>query len=296
MVPPQRISKRSREESLTQWVLPLVIQRYTSSALSTEQKYLRKRTILVTSPLSANKRLVEPLRAAGAEVFHFPMIRFAEPGDPKALQEAASQVGPGDWLALLSPRAARAWLEVAPKGAAVNIAVVGGATRAALEAAGQTPQLEASQTTAVGLADALLAQAPASIGQPLRVTLLQGEQGRPDFAERMRAAGAELTTIEAYRTLPPSDAEYERFEQTVRDRSVDAVVFSSPSTFSHFWLRPNLREKLRAAQVFAIGPTTSEGIRAEGIACHTAEPHSYEGLVNLICRQLGAICQNRDSE
>lgn len=216
------------------------------------------------------------------------MIRFAATEAARDVSADTHLLGPPDWTVFLSPRGARAWSGRPTTEASGQIAVVGTTTRSVLEQRGFRVALQPTRATAARLADALLERIASEGNEPdkTRILLIQGAQGRDDFANIVRSTGAHVEILIAYETLPPTEANYANYVSLLDKHSVDAFVFTAPSTFLNFVLSDALRAQLNDAQLFAIGPTTQHAIRSAGWQAHVAHTHDYGGLIDVVCERL----------
>ena len=115
-----------------------------------------------------------------------------------------------------------------------------------------------------------------------RVLVLQADIAPPALAEGLRAAGAEVHTVAAYRTVAAAGRRA-ALERLIAG-GVDAVTFTSSSTVTNLLdALDGDRAPLRGALVLSIGPSTSATARAAGLAVDAeAEPHTIEGLVRAL--------------
>jgi uroporphyrinogen-III synthase len=244
--------------------------------------------VLVTRPRERRDALVEGLEAAGARVEVAPTVRIEPAPDRRPLAAAVRGLAAFDWLLVTSRSAVEALVAAGAAGTgAPPCAAVGDATAAALRAAGFTVACQPSTATAVALVDALLALGPV-VGR--RVLWPRADLAPEDPALALRAAGATVTDVVAYRTiptpLPPTAA------QALADGTLDVVCFASPSAVR------GLLDRLPAAAAAAlagrtvaaaIGPRTADELREAGVALAVvADPHTAEGLLAALGRWAAA--------
>ncbi|MEW6155163.1 MAG: uroporphyrinogen-III C-methyltransferase [Actinomycetota bacterium] len=220
--------------------------------------------------------LAERLRALGAEVVRVPVIDIAGPGDGgDALAAAAASLAAGDhdWALFTSANAVDALfahLRDARDLAGVQVAAVGPGTASALAARGVVADLVPATSVAEALAAAVV---EATDGQPARALLPQAAAARPALAEGLRAAGWQVTAVEAYRTVaavPPAHL----LEAAA---SAHAIAFTSASTVDAY-LEAAGPGRLPPV-VVCIGPVTAEAARRQGLAVTaTAATHDLDGL------------------
>ena len=212
----------------------------------------RARKVLVTGTSA------EPYRRLG-ELVHTPLIRIAEPADWGPLDAALEQLAGYSVIALTSRYAVTALVErlLARGGdgrrlAHARLAAVGGGTAAALRARGLAADLVAQPETTAGLLAAL--RAPGGLAGA-RVLLPRSQLADATLPQALRAEGAAVSAVTAYRTLPVDDPVQVELD------ACDAVLFSSPSTVQAFrqLYGTALPEKLL---VWCRGPRTGSAARA----------------------------------
>ncbi len=81
--------------------------------------------------------------------------------------------------------------------------------------------------------------------------------------DALRNAGAEVTEVVAYRTVPTSTAAPEALE-LARRGDVDVICFFSASAFHHLADRIG-DAAMRHITIAAVGPVTASAIRATGL-------------------------------
>jgi len=254
---------------------------------------LSGRTIVVTraATRAGDDPLATRLLELGAVVRALPAIVIAAPANPTPLDEALRALTRFEWVAFASATAVERVLERLPAlglpvGALLGrrLAAVGPATAARLAAAGGPPELVPEEASGEGLARAL---APRVAGRTVLVP--RAAEGRLELLEGLRAAGAVLTAVEAYRTVEAPSAALRPLAGWLARREVDAVAFASPSAVSAVAaaLGPDLR-LLAGTLVAAIGPTTAGALVALGIR-PGVEPTRHTGgeLAEAIAARLG---------
>jgi uroporphyrinogen-III synthase len=255
---------------------------------------LTGRTIVVTRSREQASALSDRLRSLGAHVIEIPAIAIAPPDSYKPLDAALRDLHTYDWLIVTSANTARVLYEraqlmgVRPTTQPRTVAV-GPATASALEQAGWRVDLVPQPAVAESIVAALAGQVH---GQ--RVLLARAEVARDLIPLALEAAGAQVTIVDAYRTvLAEGSAELvaSTFAQPAGTVQVDALTFTSSSTVR------NLLALLRTAgvkwpvgaKVFSIGPVTSATLREHGIEPDAeASQHDVEGLVEAVLHGLWA--------
>jgi uroporphyrinogen-III synthase len=246
---------------------------------------LQGRRIVITRPEERAAGLARRLRELGAEPVEFPTIRL-EPADPAALDDAIEALSEYDWLVFTSRAGVEAFfarldavgrptaLEVAvrarPSQAGVSslgVAAIGPATAAALRERGVEPALVPREY----VAEALLAALGEVRG--MRFLLPRADLARQTLAAGLRARGAQVDEIAAYRTVT--------LDGPAPDLSgVDAVTFTSSSTVRGFVASG---ASVGEARVVCIGPVTAETARELGMRVdRVATEYTEEGLIEAL--------------
>jgi uroporphyrinogen III methyltransferase/synthase len=214
------------------------------------------------------------LEERGAEAIHAPAIRIVPPEDVEPLDAACRSISNFDWVVLTSANAAdyfmRRLLKVSDirelKG--VRICTIGSSTADRVQRYGIRVDLVPEEYHAEALMEALRAGGDVS-GR--RFLLPKADIARELLADELRASGADVTEVVAYRTLMAS-AERDTDQDIYRmllDHQIDAVTFTSPSSVRHFATmlgEEQAVDLLRATVVACIGPVTAEAAQQLGIA------------------------------
>jgi uroporphyrinogen-III synthase len=245
---------------------------------------LAGRRIVVTRRPEQAGGLTAALVALGAEVQEIPLVELAPPSDPAPLARAVAEIAAYDWVALTSANAAEALAgaldRVArPLPATVRLASVGPSTsRAVREKLGVDPVLEPpSDFRAEGL---LRAFEPVDLAGS-RVLLPVSDRARDVLAQGLRARGALVDVVVAYRTLAPAAAG-DALAGALR-AGADLVALASPSAVEALVAAPAARAAKCAVAV--IGPVTEHAARAAGLDVRVvASPATAEALVEAIRR------------
>jgi uroporphyrinogen-III synthase len=249
------------------------------------------RTVVVTRRKGEEDTLSARLVALGATVRELPAIAFHPPDDPGPLDAALRGLSRFAWVVFTSATAVdrtverMRWLGIDPaRLGEARLAAVGPATADRLGREVRPPDLVPREAKG----DALSAElAPYVRGQ--RVLFPRPAEGRPETVAGLLAAGAELSAVEAYRTVPASPQEIAPLRTWLEDGEVDAVAFASPSAVQAITAALGSRAPLLGEVVLAaIGPTTAEALRAAGLTAGVV-PARYTGtaLADAIAERLG---------
>ena len=255
---------------------------------------LAGRRILVTRAAHQASKLSDALRALGAEPVEVPVLEIGPPENLAPLDAALRKLATYDWLIFTSANAVRAVAD-RPKeqGAALQlpkstrIAAIGAATANAVEQIGLKVDLIPESYVAESLVRDLLqnwqevsghdfsrakseslksgALAPEGSLRGLRFLLARAAVARDVIPDALRAAGAQVDVVDAYRNVLPEEAPQKLLAALAGP--IDAATFTSSSSVTH------LAEAAKKAGVafpfpgvsaISIGPVTSQTLRESG--------------------------------
>jgi uroporphyrinogen III methyltransferase / synthase len=249
-----------------------------------ESRPLFGKTILVTRARAQASGFAAQLEALGAEVVQFPTIRITDPTDPEPLRAAVKQVDGYDWIIFTSVNGVeRFWKEMRAAGrdarslAGVHLCAIGPATGAALEMEGIRADVVPTQFVSEAVVEALAAEVELS---GTRVLLPRAEVAREALPVLLRARGATVDEVAAYRTDPDA-RESAQLRERLRAGEIDLITFTSSSTVRNFV--EAVGTSIGRARVASIGPITSATARELGleVAVEAAE-YTIPGLVEAI--------------
>ncbi|NVM79182.1 uroporphyrinogen-III synthase [Duganella sp. SG902] len=160
--------------------------------------------VVITRPLAQAAPLAARVAALGRAVEILPLLDIAPLADQSALKAALARLDRYQLVAFVSPNAVdAAFAHIAQWPAHVTAAVVGEGSRAALAAHG-VPRIVSPADSAHSDSEHLLQalDLPALRGQP--VLIIRGESGRELMGDGLRAAGALVDIVPAYRRSVPA--------------------------------------------------------------------------------------------
>ncbi len=229
--------------------------------------------VLITRPAWPAARTAARLAALGAVPLVFPTLVIAPPADASAaaaVEVARARLAEFDAVIFVSPSAVEMFL--APYGAQphalparLSLFAPGPGTAEALAMVGAEDVAipEDERYDAQGLL-ALPALGPEAIAGR-RVLIVRGERGRDDLPETLRARGAEVELIAAYRSEAPATPP-EGLLELIDRRSIDAISVMSSEAVSNLvaLVSPPRREALLALPLYASHPRIAEAARTLG--------------------------------
>ncbi len=219
---------------------------------------------VITREIDATSPYATALTACGLDPIAMPVTRTEPPRDTTALARALES----QYAAIVIASARGAAALVAARGAQplAEVWAVGPATQRALAAAGITARVPDAASDAAALAHAMLAERDIA-GQ--RVLVPRAEDGREDAIEILRAAGAEVADVIAYRTafVPPDDETIARGRALLLAGDASVCVVFAPSQIRALAqiVAPTPLAQL-VTHFVAIGDTTGAVLREAGIA------------------------------
>lgn len=187
-----------------------------------------RRRVLVTRASEQAPGLLEALRHAGLDALHVPSISIEPVVAGGELDAAVSCLDRYDWVIVTSTNGARAILSTTQRPftpfGAPRWAAVGATTRRVLTDEGFEVDLQPSRASATGIAEEL------PVGPGSRVLLLRGDLADGRLPAALRARGAEVDDVIAYRTVEAPGESRALLRDGMADGPVDAVLFTSGST------------------------------------------------------------------
>jgi uroporphyrinogen III methyltransferase / synthase len=245
---------------------------------------LAGRSVVVTRARAQASDLAASLERMGAEVIQFPTIRIEDPLDPEPLRRAVREADRFDWIVFTSVNGVqRFWAELRAAGldtrslGGVSLCAIGPATAAAIEMEGARADLVPPRFVAESAVEALEAEGDL---RGSRVLLPRAEVARSVLPDSLRALGAEVVEVDAYRTVQ-EEAGSEALRRRIHAGEVDMVTFTASSTVRNFV--ELVGADLGAARVASIGPITSQTARELGLRVDVeAAEHTIPGLLAAI--------------
>lgn len=248
------------------------------------ERPLAGRHIAITRPPEQAPELAALLERAGARVTLLSSIAIAALEDTAALDEALRSMAAFDWIVLtsvngvaaVSTRLAALGLDWAVRGQA-RVAVIGPATARALQAQGVTPDLIPDEYVAEGILEGLGAVAGT------RILLLRADIARRSLAEGLRARGATVEEVTAYRTVE-RPVETNVLRALLEADRPDAITFTSSSTVRGLLKSlptagPHPHDALAGIALACIGPITAGTLREHGLEpAVVADEYTVPGL------------------
>lgn len=249
--------------------------------------------VVVTRPAAQSAELMDKLRAVGAVPVAAPAIEILPAEDESPLLASVEKFDAYAWIIFTSANAVTftaqamaALSRTLPR--SCRVAAVGSATAAACATHGFAVDFQPS----AALGETLARELPCDAGTQLLWP--RGSLAPDTVADILRERGAEVDAPVAYRTV--TNLDLLGIVDAMRDRRVDALTFTSPSTVRHFvdglaaaGVRLNRLPDHERPRVACIGPVTAAAVRECGLTVDAiAEPHDDSGLVAALVRIFAA--------
>jgi len=217
----------------------------------------------VTRAAEQADELVSALRDVGVDPVLVPTIAVELEPAGGDLDDAARDLILYAWVVITSTNGARAILKAAERVftpfEASRFAPIGSATRRALEVEGIDVDFQPSHSSAAALA----AELPVSPGD--WVLVVRGNLADEDLPTALRARGALVDDVVAYRTREGPESSRPLLREALAHGSIEAVVFTSGSTVRGLVALAEAESlDVRSIPAVCIGPETAEGARAAG--------------------------------
>jgi uroporphyrinogen III methyltransferase/synthase len=212
------------------------------------------------------------------------MIRITGPRAGGPLDRALRRIERYDWVVATSANGVRSCLNRARAlgidlaAARVRWAAIGPATSGVLRGAG----IRVAMTPRRYLTSAIARELREVAGR--RVLLPRADVAPPALAQALRARGAVVDEVTAYRTALVPSREGERLRRLISEGRIDTVLFTSASTVRGLVrLLGRGRRALAGLTIACIGPVTAAAVVDAGLRPHAvAATHTTDGLIRAL--------------
>lgn len=256
-----------------------------------ETKPLFGRRVLVTRAREQAGELSSLLLEQGAEPVECPVIQVVPPDSWAELDGAIADLKQYQWLVFTSVNGVKPFMDRLQRAgldgralAGLRLCCIGPRTAEALASYGLRADLVPSEYQAEGLIEAM--KAAGVKGQ--RVLIPRAAVAREILPEQLRAMGADVRVVTAYRTVRPA-VETDRVKELLEKQALHVLTFASSSTVRNFCEllggREEVRRLTRGVVVACIGPITAKTAAEEGLTVTvTAAENTIPALVEAIVR------------
>ncbi len=218
--------------------------------------------IAITRPRERSDETTRLVSERGWEALVVSAIEIV-PRSKGEITKGVGDIAGYDWLVLTSAYGAEIMLEFyGEKLKKLRIAAIGPKTKKALEKAGLKVSLVPEEYETEGLIEELAKHAKGK-----RVLVARAAIGREIFVDELKKA-AKVVEVPLYDTFLPKDkSSIVEFSDALRNRELDAVMFTSSQTVNNLfdYLGEDLRVGLEDVWVCAIGPQTALTLEQHGV-------------------------------
>jgi hydroxymethylbilane synthase len=227
--------------------------------------------VLVTRAAGQEDELVAALRRVGLDPIGVPTIAIEFEGSAAEVAAAVRLIDTYRWVVVTSANGARAILGAGNRSEAALgsacWAAIGPATRQVLEGAGIEVAFQPSSSS--GMAMAL--ELPVVTGD--RVLVIRGDLADRGVLDELRARGADVDGVIAYRTREAPESSRELLRMAVAAGPIRAAVLTSGSTIRGLVsLGRAAAVDLSSIAAACIGPKTADEARAAGFSILAVSP------------------------
>jgi uroporphyrinogen-III synthase len=230
---------------------------------------LAGKRVLVTRAAHQAGKLSEGLCALGAEPVKVPVIEIRPPEDLAPLDRALRELSSYDWLILTSANTVRA---LADRAAALGLNL---AAAARFNVAALVPESYVAESLAKSLAGQTRGR---------KVLLARAAVARDVIPHALRAAGATVDVVDAYRNVMPESAP--ALLREALQKGIAAAAFTSSSSVTHLAdaaRQAGIAFPFAGVAAISIGPVTSKTLRDLGWEpVAEASPSDVPGLLRAI--------------
>lgn len=255
---------------------------------------LERPRVLVTRPADRAAALAAALRERGLEPVIVPTIAIVADPANGDIRRAVAEIDTYNWVLVTSLSGAQAIARALAgrRAQRPRWAAVGDGTAEALAEEGLAVDFVPQRSDARGLADEL----PLEPGE--RVLLARAASGTAGLIERLRARGATVNEVAAYRTVEGPEASREPFNRAITGEGISAVIFASGSSVRGLLrLAPtDALDRLLALPAVCIGRTTEEAARRAGFRRVVVSPATASGILAEVARAAIEAAQRAASE
>jgi hydroxymethylbilane synthase len=245
--------------------------RATAGAAGTKGDRSSARRVLVTRAVDQTAELMSALRTAGVDPIPVPAIAIEYEPPRGDLDAAAGLLHTYRWVVITSANGARAILKAAERVAtelgAPSWAAIGPVTRRVLERDGIEVELQPNESSGIAMAVEL----PVVAGD--RILIVRGDRADEELGVALRARGAEVDEVIAYRTREAPDSSRGLLRRAIEEGPIDAALLTSGSTVRGLVSLGQAESiDVRSFPAVCIGPETADEARRAGFRVLAVSP------------------------
>jgi uroporphyrinogen III methyltransferase/synthase len=236
-----------------------------------ETRPLCGKWVVVTRPREQAPALSTLLTAYGAEPLECPTLEIVPPDSWEELDKAIKELPTYQWLVVTSVNGVRAFMGRlrsnqydARRLAGLGVCCIGPGTAKEMEGYG----VQADYIPAIFQAEGLIEMMKEKGVKGQRVLIPRAEVARDLLPDQLRALGAEVRVVTAYRAVSPK-VQIKELKDRLLQRQIHYLTFASSSTVRNFCQlfesREELKKLIEGSTVACIGPITAQTVREQGL-------------------------------
>lgn len=247
---------------------------------------LQNKTVMIPRGKAHANSFSELVAKFGGIPVEIPLIAFKPVAATEELHEMMNNLHTYDWIIFTSNVTVETFYSLMntpvpfPK-----VAVIGDKTRQVLENMG----VKVDFTPGHYVAEDFVEEFHSHIREGSRVLIPKGNLARDYIAATLRKHGAIVDEVVIYETYLPDDSR-DKLIQMLRNRRLDILTFTSPSTIDHFMEIVEahmLQKELDQCIVACIGPVSMRKAEEWGLAVHAVpEKYTVEEMLKSIIEYL----------
>jgi uroporphyrinogen-III synthase len=248
---------------------------------------LQNKTVMIPRGKAHAKSFSELVARQGGIPVEIPLIAFRHVAATEELLDILNNVHTYDWIIFTSNVTVETFFSFFKKQQTglPKIAVIGEKTKEILESLGEKAEFVPRQYVAEGFVEEFLPH----INPGTRVLIPKGSLARDYIGSSLKKQGAIVDEVIIYETFLPEESR-EKLVKMLRNRSLDILTFTSPSTIDHFMgiVEENkLREHLEHCIIACIGPVSTKKAEKWGLHVHAApDKYTVEEMLKSLARYL----------
>lgn len=245
------------------------------------------KTVVVTRPEEQSEDFMRLLSDKGAEAFPFPVIQTVPPADWAPLDDTLEKLGDYDGLIFTSVNGVRFFSKrLKERGKdirelkGVRVYTIGPKTGQAVRELGINVDVIPEDY----VAESLIASLEQENLAGKKFLLPRALVAREILPEQLRAKGAIVDVVPAYRTIQPNHRNEDLLSR-LQENSIDVITFTSSSTVTNFidLIGKENLALLKDVKLACIGPVTQKTAEDNGLAVHILPTqYTVEALANAI--------------
>ncbi len=248
---------------------------------------LAGKRIMITRPWGQHEGFGNLIEDLGGEILYYPTIEIKGPVINEEVRNTLASPERYEWIFFTSKNGVNYFFQALKlfnldirRFSHIKFGVIGNATGSTLQEHGIKPDYMPVSFTTAEMVDGFLEK----IRGEKSILLPRADIATEEMVVRLEKAGHRVKNISIYRTVLPVAFDGEYLCSHIKERSLDLLTFTSPSTVRNLYMiLEDEIEKIREIPAACIGPVTAREAEKLGFRVEiAAEEHSIKGLVEAI--------------